>query len=176
MTLTITCLVTVVREFKKKLWCPFSQNFHSWFSSSMRLSPQPVGLLKLMLNLICTSSVQARELCWHDFVKYMINIVLCRGTCGPICFKLGKLLDMTGLYRLIPVWMPLMFAQGHSVTRKLEVRTHASILLKSCIKQLRCSWWLCNRDDCEEALHGKQGWFEQLLFLFYLAMNGHIVE
>ena len=37
--------------------------------------PQPVGLLKLMLNLFCTSYIQGRELCWHNFIKYTINIV-----------------------------------------------------------------------------------------------------
>ena len=34
--------------------------------------PQSVALLKLMLNLFCTSNIQGRELCWHDFMKYVM--------------------------------------------------------------------------------------------------------
>ena len=52
--------------------------------------PQPVGLLKLMLNLFFIIDIQGRELCWHDFMKYPYNIVLCQDTCELICFKLAQ--------------------------------------------------------------------------------------
>ena len=55
------------------------------------------------------------------FLMYIINIVLCRDTCEPICFKLGMVLDTTTLYSLIPVCMALMFTQGHGGTGKLEL-------------------------------------------------------
>ena len=53
-------------------------------------------------------------------MKYMFNIVMCQDTYEPICFKLGIKLNMTKLYSFIPVWMTLMFTQGHMVTGKLE--------------------------------------------------------
>ena len=57
--------------------------------------PQSVGLLKLMLSLFCTSSIQ--------FIKYRINIVMRLDMWEPVCCKLGMNLDATGLYILIPV-------------------------------------------------------------------------
>ena len=42
-----------------------------------------------------TGNIQRRELCWHDFTKYSINIVLWMDTCEPICFKHGKMLNAT---------------------------------------------------------------------------------
>ena len=43
--------------------------------------PQRVGLLKLLLNLFCTGTIQVRELCWQTFfVKYTSNITLCQDT------------------------------------------------------------------------------------------------
>ena len=41
--------------------------------------PQPVGLLKFMLNLFCTNTTQGRKLFWRDFmnIKYMFNIISC---------------------------------------------------------------------------------------------------
>ena len=44
----------------------------------IRLFPQPAGLLKLTLNLFWISTIQGRELCQHDFIECMIDIVLCR--------------------------------------------------------------------------------------------------
>ena len=60
--------------------------------------PQPVGFFKLVLNLVCRSNTQGRELCWHDFIRYMFNIVMCQDTYELICFKLGMMLDTTKLY------------------------------------------------------------------------------
>ena len=57
--------------------------------------PQPVGLSKLRLNLICTSTIQRRELCRRDFTKFRMNIILCQDTGELICFKLGMMLDTT---------------------------------------------------------------------------------
>ena len=37
----------------------------------------------------------SRELSWCDFMKYTVEIVLCRDTSEPIYFKLGMMLDMT---------------------------------------------------------------------------------
>ena len=35
--------------------------------------PQPVGLLRLMLNLICTIYIQRRELYIRDFIKHTLH-------------------------------------------------------------------------------------------------------
>ena len=131
-----------------------------WMKLSM-LS-QPVGVLKVMLSVFCTSTIQGKELCWHDFIKYMINIVLCWDICEPICFKLGMVLYMTKLYTLIPVWMTLMFTQGH---RK------AGIVQSVCCKVAWSNsnvhdYWLWKGSDCEKVLYGDYGSFEHLLFLF----------
>ena len=117
------------------------------------LLPQPVGLLKPILNIFCTSTVQRKEICWCDFTKYMINIVMWTDLC-----QTGLVLDMTALYSLIPVWMTLMFTQGHRVTKKLE------LVLSFCCKVEQSNsnihdGWLCKEDDCEEALYGEYGSF-----------------
>ena len=99
--------------------------------------PQPVGLFKLMLNWFCTSDIQGRELCWHDFMKCTFNIILCQDTCESICYKLGMRLNATKLYSLIPVWMTWIFTEGHRLTGKLE-------LVKSfCCKVAwsNSNWW-----------------------------------
>ena len=57
--------------------------------------PQPVDLLKLMLNAFITSNIQGRVLCWRDLMKYTFNVVLCQNTCEPICFKLRMMLYTT---------------------------------------------------------------------------------
>ena len=56
-------------------------------------------------------------------MRYAFNIVLCRDTCELICFKPYTMLDLytTKLYGLVPVWMTMMFTQGHRVTGKLEL-------------------------------------------------------
>ena len=81
--------------------------------------PQPVGLLKLMLDWFYISNIQGRERLWCYFMKYMFNIVMHQDTCEPICFKLGMVLNTTKLYSLIPIWMTLMFTQGHRGTGKV---------------------------------------------------------
>ena len=98
--------VSIFSEISWSIWMKFCK------------LPQPVVLLKLVLNLLCRSNVQGRELCRHDFRKGTVNIVLCQYSCELICFKLGMMIDSTKLYNLIPVWMTLMFTK---VTGKLEL-------------------------------------------------------
>ena len=72
-------------------------------------------------------------------------------TCEWICFKLWMMLSKTKCYSLIPVWMTLMFRQGHRIMRKLE------LVMSLCCK---VAWsnskvhkgWLCKGDGCEEVL------------------------
>ena len=47
-------------------------------------------------------NIQGKELCIHDFVKY-IPLTLACDTCEPICSKRGMVLDMTKLYSVISV-------------------------------------------------------------------------
>ena len=79
--------------------------------------PQPVGLLKLVLNMFCTDIVKGRELC---FIKYTNNFILGLGTCEPICFRLGMMIDTAKLYILNPPSVTLMLTHGHGVMGKLE--------------------------------------------------------
>ena len=51
-------------------------------------------------------------------MNYMFNIVMCLDTCEPTCFKLAMMLNTTTLYSLIPVWMTLMFIQGHNYVQQ----------------------------------------------------------
>ena len=118
-----------------------------------------------MLNLFCTSSIQVGEVYWRDFMRYTFSVVLCQNTCKPICFKLGRILGTTKLYSLTPVWVTLMFIQGHRVRGKL------ALVQSFCCKDAWSSWnahggWLCKEDNCEEALNGKYGSLKHLLFLF----------
>ena len=78
--------------YEKSLGCVFFLFFFPilseislliWMKFSML--PQPVGLLKLSLDLFCRSNILRRELCRRYFVRYQ-NI------CEPICFKLGMML------------------------------------------------------------------------------------
>ena len=80
---------------------------------------QPVGVLKLLLNLVCMIRIQGRELYLRDIVKYTylcdivkytsntcihysilfflkwsISIGLNQDTCEPVCFRLDTMLDM----------------------------------------------------------------------------------
>ena len=132
--------------------------------------PQPVGLLKLMRKLFCTSNIQGRELCWHDFMTYMFNIVMYRDTCDPICFKLGMMLHTTKLYCLIPVWMTLMFSQGHRIIGKLE------LVQSFCYKVAWSNWnvcdgWLCKEDECEEILLVWQIWIIWKYALLFIDLS-----
>ena len=83
--------------------------------------------------------------------KTMFNIIMCQDTFEPICFKLGMMLNTTKLYILIPVWMTLMFIQGHRVTGNLEFVE--SICCQVAWSNSNVSdGWLWKRDDCEEVL------------------------
>ena len=133
----------------EKNWCPFSQKFLSGFGCNLWCCHSLLVLLKLIQNLVCSSSIQGREHCWQYFIKYMISIVLSPGTCKLICFKLGVMLDMTKLYSWIPAWMVLMFTQGHKVSHsveKLHEPTQIFLIVdyvrRSYMKQLGCSWGL----------------------------------
>ena len=64
--------------------------------------PQPVGLLKLILNLFCTSTAQERDLRWLDFIEFFIFIVLCLDTRTNL-FQAWYDANTTELYSLIPV-------------------------------------------------------------------------
>ena len=93
------------------------------------------------------SNIEGRKLCWCDFIKYALNIIMCPDTCEPICFKLGMMLNTTKRYSLIPVWMASIFTQDHSVMRKLE-------LVQSWCSKVAWSndGSSCKEDDCEKVL------------------------
>ena len=118
MTVTFTqSTVTVVWDIKNSIFSEMSRSI--WLKFSMLL--HPVGLLKLMLNLLCTSNIQGIKLCWRDFIKSMFNVVLCQDTGYQICFKLGMMQNTTEPLSLLPVWMTFLSTQGHRVTGNLEL-------------------------------------------------------
>ena len=98
-----------------------------------------------------TSIVQGRQLCWHDFMKYMFNSILCRDTCEVICLKLNMMLNMTKLYSLISVWMTLMFTLGHSLVGKVG-RVQSFCCKVAGRNSNFCDGCFCKGDDCEEVL------------------------
>ena len=106
--------------WNRKLQCPF------YHKSKYRFGLNSVywhNLLKLMLNVFCTSTIQGRELCWRDFMKYMCNI-MCQNNCETICFKLGMMVNTTKIYSLISLRMTLVFTEGYR-----KGRTYAVIIL-----------------------------------------------
>ena len=80
-----------------------------WFCMKVSMVPQPVGLLKLILNLFCTFNIniQGKELLWHDFVQLTSSCV-------------GTLVNWF-VSNMIPVWLTLIFTRGHRVRGKLEL-------------------------------------------------------
>ena len=96
---------------------------------------------------------------------------MCGDTCKLICFKHGIVLNMTKLCILIPVWMTLIYTQGHRVTGKLE------LVQSFCYK---VAWnnpnirdgWLCKENGREEVLLvWRYGSCEHFLFLFWIFHN-----
>ena len=75
------------------------------------------------------------------------------------------MLDTTKFYSLIPAWMTLMFAQGHR-----KARTCVVILLLSCMKQLKCSWWLIMKGRWlwESWLLGRWLWISSLRWIWII--------
>ena len=94
----------------------------------------------------CTSNIQGRELCWRDYIKYTINIVLCRDTCEQICFKIGMMLVTTRLYSLVPVPESRELKHVQSFFCKFA-RSNTNVR----------GGWLCKGNYCEEVLYGKYG-------------------
>ena len=76
------------------------------------LFPQPVGLLKFMLRIFHTISIQWREHFLGDCIEYTFSTGLCRDSCEVICFRCGMIVDTTELYSMIIVWMTLAVTQG----------------------------------------------------------------
>ena len=112
------CCFTDNMKKLQKLWCPFFFFFLFKYQFGW-ISVCCYNLLGCWSSLnFILHNVQGRELCWHDFMKYMFNII-CQDTYEPIFFfKLGMMLDTAKLYSLIPVRMTLMFTQGHRVAGK----------------------------------------------------------
>ena len=106
-----------------------------------------------MLNLFWINNTQGRELCWHDFLTYVFNAIICQDTFEQICFVLGMMLSTIEVYSLIPVGMTMMFTQGHRVM----VMGNLELVQSFCS---RVAWsssivhdgWLSKGDDCDEVV------------------------
>ena len=149
--LDLSFKIIVVWEIKmknKKSCVLFLLNFAVDLDETQYVAT-PCWVFKLVLNFFCTRNIQGRELCWCDFMKYVLNIVLYQDTCERICFRFSMMLNRTILYSLIPVWMILMYTQCHRVTGNLE------LVQAFCCKAAWSSsnvrdGWLCKGDKCEE--------------------------
>ena len=64
------------------------------------------GLLKLMLNWLCTIKIHGRENYLLDYMKYTFSIDLCQDTGESVSFKLGVMLNMTKHCNMILVEWP----------------------------------------------------------------------
>ena len=121
--------VTVVWEIKTSVSILSEISLLIWMKFT--ILPQPVGLLKLLLNLVFTIKIQMRKHCWWCFIFYgggkkkkkkkYIYMGVCQDTCELIWFKHGMMLDRTKVCSMIPVLMILKFTQGHRVMGKLEL-------------------------------------------------------
>ena len=149
----------IKKKKKKTLVSIFSQ---IWVLVWMKFSMlrQPVLFLRPLLNLLCINkqrNIQPRELSWCCFLKYTFNIVMCQDTSEPICFKLGIMLNAVKLCNGIPVWMTLLFTQGHRGKGKLE-------LVQSFCWKLHEATQMCMRVDyVREITDYEYGPFEHLL-------------
>ena len=109
--------------------------------------------IEYMLNLFWINNTQGRELCWHDFLTYVFDAIICQDTFEQICFVLGMMLSTIEVYSLIPVGMTMMFTQGHRVM----VMGNLELVQSFCS---RVAWsssivhdgWLSKGDDCDEVL------------------------
>ena len=70
--------------------------------------------------MFCANDIQGRKLCWHDFIKYTYNIIMCQDTCEPVYFKLSMMLNISRLYSLIPVEWPWCSLKVTGLWEKLE--------------------------------------------------------
>ena len=109
------------RKMKIKNFCVHLLATWSINLDEIQYATTILDLLKLMLNLFCTSSIQGREFCWLDFMRCMFSIVMFQEPCKMIYFKLGIMLITTKLYSVIPVRITLMSTQRHRVTGNLEL-------------------------------------------------------
>ena len=92
---------------KQKLLCQLSHWILIEFGILLRLA----GVMNLILIVFWPFNIQVRE---PTYVT-LLDIIVCQGTFKLICLKFGVMLNTTKLYSLIPVWMTLMFTQGHRV-------------------------------------------------------------
>ena len=100
-----------------------------------------VRMMNFLLILSQPFSFQGREPYLHDFIKKEpLTFGWYLDVYWLISLKLGMMIEITTLYILRSVWMTLTFSEGHSCYRK--ARTCVLILLWSCMKQHKCSWWL----------------------------------
>ena len=90
---------------------------------------------------------------------------MCWDTCKQICFKLGMMLNATKLCSLIPVWPWCSL----KVTELQKARICAVIVLQSCMKELKCWWWLIIQGEWlwSHVHMVNNGSFEDLLFLLW---------
>ena len=84
-------------------------------------------------------------------MEYSFNIVMLQDACERICFKLGMMLNTSKLYSLSPVWMTLVFTQGHRITGKLERVQWFCCKVAWSNSDVR-DGWLCKEEYCEEVL------------------------
>ena len=95
---------------------------------------------------------------------------MCQDTCEPICFRLGMMLNTTKVCCFIPVWMTLIFTQGHRVMGKVD------LVQSFCCK---VTWsnsnghdgWLCKENDQRSPVSIFSSCFSCFyLFLCYVEM------
>ena len=87
-------------------------------------------------------------------MKYTFTIVPCRGTCEPICFKLGM-----KMYTTLQFDSSLNDSDVHSRSQNYEKA-------RKCAAQMYMMY--IKGDKYEEVLYGEYESFDQLLLLFYI--------
>ena len=147
----------------KKLWCPFSCKFMYEFGWNLVCCHNPLGLLKVMLNVYCTSTIQGRKVLKWFYKMYIQYRHVWE-------HKLSMMLNTLKLYSLIPVWMALIFTFQLTglQERKLE------LVQSSSCKVAWSNWSVRGVDFVREMTvkkcckYGEYGSHEHLLFLLRL--------
>ena len=96
--------------------------------------------------LFCMIDIKGRNFCLSDFINCTFKIWICSDAFRSISLKLGKIMDTTKLYILIPVKVTLTFSQGHSVRKQLLVQIFCCRVAWS--SPDFCNGWLCKGDVC----------------------------
>ena len=81
----------------------FSQNFNLTIGLDEIQYVATIWFVEAHADYILHKNNQGGEMCWRDFIKYTLNMVMCQDSCELICLKFCMMHNTTKLCNLIPV-------------------------------------------------------------------------